>query len=158
MRATAIVVCLGVVFSFGPARAEKGTLGAATAQSDRDRKPSLAVRTSPAVSFAPSRIYATGELRGTDVDQFYCASVEWDWGDGTTSENSYDCEPFEAGKSEVRRRFVAEHLYSQGGRYRVQLRLKRAGKVLLSAQSTVQVRPGVRDQYGFPDARTETHD
>lgn len=150
MRATAFAVCLGVLSAAGLSVLGH-TVVASGAQDERERKPSLALRTSPAVSFAPSRIFASAELRGTDVDQFYCASVEWDWGDGTSSENSYDCAPFETGVSEIRRRFTAEHLYSQGGRYRVQLRLKRAGKVLLSTQSTVQVRPGIRDGYEETD-------
>ncbi len=151
MRAIAFAVCLVVLSATGPTGA--GPLAhAADAQEERDRKPSLSLRTTPAVSFAPSRIFASADLRGTDVDQFYCATVEWDWGDGTSSENSYDCEPFEAGKSEVRRRFAAEHVYNQGGRYRVQLRLKRAGKVLLSTQTSIQVRPGLRDGYPYEAA------
>jgi hypothetical protein len=39
---------------------------------------------------------------------FYCAAVEWDWGDLTESEESNECEPYEAGVSDVQRRFSAE--------------------------------------------------
>ena len=41
--------------------------------------------------------------------------------------------------------FSAEHTFQSGGRYRVQLRLKRNRKVLVSTTTVVTVRPGVRD-------------
>jgi hypothetical protein len=49
----------------------------------------------------------------------------------------------------VKRVFTAEHVFQSGGRYRVQIRLKRNRKVLASTSTTVTVRPGVRDSpYG----------
>ena len=77
----------------------------------------------------------------------YRAAVEWDWGDLTQSVSASDCEPYEPGKSEDVRRFSGEHTYPTRGRYRVQIRLKRNGKVLAAANTTVTVRPGVRDVY-----------
>ena len=97
---------------------------------------------------------AVVELRGgsSDYADFYCPAVEWDWGDLTESAESNECEPYEAGVSDVRRVFSAEHVFQSGGRYRVQLRLKRNRKVLLSTSTTVTVRPGVRDQpYDGPE-------
>jgi hypothetical protein len=47
--------------------------------------------------------------------------------------------------SQITRRFVAEHTYRTAGRFRLQIRLKRNNKVLVGANTTVQVRPGVRD-------------
>ena len=118
---------------------------------DKKAKPSVTVRASPTVGFSPARMVLTAELKGgaDDYEDFYCASVEWDWGDLTESEESNECEPYEAGVSEVRRVFSAEHTFQSGGRYRVQLRLKRNRKVLASSSTIVTVRPGVRDgQYG----------
>jgi hypothetical protein len=114
---------------------------------DKPKKLSIDLRVTPAVSFAPARVRAIAELKLPDdrTADFYCAAIEWDWGDLTESEESNECEPYEAGVSEVRRRFAAEHTFQTGGRYRVQLRLRRNRKVLASTSTIVTVRPGVRD-------------
>jgi hypothetical protein len=92
-------------------------------------------------------VQIVAELRGgvNDYEDFYCASVEWDWGDGTVSENSEDCDPFVAGKSEIRRRYTATHTYRFGDNYRPVFRLKQKSKVVGAVTANVQVRPGVRD-------------
>ena len=114
---------------------------------DKPKKLSIDLRVTPQVSFAPARVRAIAELKLPDerTADFYCASIEWDWGDLTESEESNECEPYEAGVSEVRRRFTAEHTFQSGGRYRIQLRLRRNRKVLASTSTIVTVRPGVRD-------------
>jgi hypothetical protein len=114
---------------------------------DKNKKPALSVRATPAVSFSPARVRAFAELKGgaNDNQELYCAAVEWDWGDLTQSESATDCEPYEEGKSEIVRRFSSEHVYRTQGRYRLVIRLKRNGKVLTAANTTVTVRPGVRD-------------
>lgn len=121
--------------------------------SGKAKDTSLSLKASPQISFSPARIVATAELKDVDETsgEFYCPGLEWDWGDGTTSEASFDCEPFEAGRSEIKKRFVAEHTFQTAGRYRVQLRLKRQKKVILSGSTTVQVRPGARDGMGIGD-------
>lgn len=117
------------------------------AESDKPKKLSLDLRITPQVSFAPSRVRAIAELRLPEdrTAEFYCPSVEWDWGDLTESEESNECEPYEAGVSTVRRVFSAEHTFHTGGRYRVQLRLKRNRKVLAAATTTITIRAGLRD-------------
>jgi hypothetical protein len=114
---------------------------------DKPKKLSIDLRVTPAVSFAPVRVRAIAELKLPDdrTADFYCAAIEWDWGDLTESEESNECEPYEAGVSDVQRRFSAEHTYQSGGRYRVQLRLRRNRKLLASTSTIVTVRPGVRD-------------
>ncbi len=111
------------------------------------KKPKLAVKASPSVAFSPARVVVTGEVKGgpDDYEEYYCATVEWDWGDDTASENSYDCDPYEPGKSELRRRFVSEHVYRTAGSYSIEFRLKKKDKTLAAARTNVQVRPGVRD-------------
>ena len=76
---------------------------------DQNKKPSISLRANPPVGFSPLRVVVTAELKGgaNDYEDFYCASVEWDWGDDTKSESKADCDPYEAGKSEIKRRFVA---------------------------------------------------
>ena len=117
------------------------------ARQDKKAKPSVAVRASPTVGFSPARMVLTAELKGgaDDYEDFYCASVEWDWGDDTRSEFRADCEPYEAGKSEIKRRFVTEHVFDSSGDYRVQFRLKQKKKVVGGGSTEVKIRPGVRD-------------
>jgi hypothetical protein len=121
--------------------------GSAARQSPKNNKPKLTLRASPVVAFSPARIYLVAELRGgaNDYEEFYCPTIEWDWGDDTRSESSYDCEPYAPGKSEIRRRYSAEHTYRVAGNYQIQFRLKKKDKVVAVAQTTVQIRPGVRD-------------
>jgi hypothetical protein len=121
---------------------------------DKDRKPKLTLRANPAISFSPSRIFFSAELRGgpDDFQEYYCPSVEWEWGDGTESEASQDCEPYELGKSEMKRRYSAVHVYQYSGRFTVVLRLKRNNKVLVASNTSVQVRPGIRDMMGSDGA------
>jgi hypothetical protein len=126
--------------------------GPADVRSDeeKDRKPKLSLRANPAISFSPSRVYFSAELRGgpDDFEEYYCPAVEWDWGDGMQSEANQDCEPYESGKSEMKRRYSAMHVYQYSGRFTVVLRLKRNNKVVVASNTSVQVRPGVRDMMG----------
>ena len=114
-------------------------------QDGGDRKPSLSLRATPPMGFSPLRVRLGVDVRGgsDDYAEFYCASVEWDWGDGTISESSSDCEPYEVGKSTIRRRFTAEHVYRQQGVHKVIFRLKQKTRVVGSANVTVQVRSGL---------------
>lgn len=114
-------------------------------QSDVDKKPSLSLRATPSTGFSPLRVQLSVDLRGgsDDYADFYCATVEWDWGDGTKSESSSDCEPYEAGKSTIRRRFTASHVFREAGGFRVVFRLKQKSKVVGSARTAIQVRAGL---------------
>lgn len=111
---------------------------------DKPKKPKLSVRSSPTMAFTPATITFTAELKDGDDDyeEYYCAAVEWDWADGTRSESSDDCEPYEAGTSEIRRRFTIQHKYNIDGVYDVQFRLKQRDKVVVAARTKVTVRPG----------------
>lgn len=114
---------------------------------EKGKKPVLSLRASPPITFSPADILLVAELKGgpDDFEEFYCPAVEWDWGDGTRSENSSDCDPFESGVSQITRRFSKKHVYNFQGRYRIQVRLKRNSKVLTSASTNIQVRAGIRD-------------
>jgi hypothetical protein len=109
------------------------------------KKPSLSLKATPAISFAPARIVILAEVKGgsNDFEEFYCPTVEWDWGDDTTSTADSDCEPYAAGKSEIRRRYTVEHRYKNAGAYKIVLRLKKGQKVVGSANTQVQVRAGL---------------
>lgn len=114
---------------------------------DKKPKPSITVRSSPNAGFSPLRIVVTAELKGgtNDYEEFYCPSVEWTWGDDTRTESSADCDPYQAGKSEIQRRYTTSKVFQTAGEYRVEFRLKQKDKVVGSGSTTVQVRPGVRD-------------
>jgi hypothetical protein len=120
----------------------------AAAQADgKKSKPSVTVKSTPVVGFSPARIVVTAELRGGDDDyqDFYCATVEWDWGDDTRSQTGADCDPYEAGKSAIKRRFTIDHVFNTAGDYRVEFRLKQKNKVVARGTTEVKVRPGIRD-------------
>jgi len=110
-----------------------------------DERPSVTLRASPAVAFAPARIVLSANVLGgaNDFEGFYCPTVEWDWGDGTTSSSQADCAPYEAGKSQIRRRYTVEHIYRQPGAFRIFFRLKKNTRVNGIAQANVQVRAGL---------------
>jgi hypothetical protein len=126
--------------------------GTLAARSGTDNpKPSIELKVSPSMGFAPFRAVLTADIRGgaDDYEQFYCATVEWDMGDGNKGEQQLDCDPYEAGKSQIKRRFVREQVFNTPGEYRVMFRLKQKNKVVGAGQTTIRVRPGLRD--GFDD-------
>jgi hypothetical protein len=133
----------------------------------QNKKPSIKLKANPTVGMSPFRVVVTAEVTGgsDDFEDFYCASVEWDWGDGTTSQSKEDCDPYEAGKSQIKRRYTQEHTYrssistspfgssdtsdvsnsQQGAQMRIRFILKQKSKTVGSGQTSVQVRPGLRD-------------
>ena len=115
------------------------------AREQGNKKPSLSLKASPAVSFAPARIVLVAEVKGgsNDFEDFYCPSVEWEWGDLTTSTAEADCEPYTAGKSEIKRRYTVEHRYKNPGGFKIVLRLKKGTKIVATANTMVQVRAGL---------------
>jgi hypothetical protein len=110
---------------------------------DSDKRPKLTLKAQPLISMSPSKVTLRAELIGgaNDYEEYYCPTVEWDWGDGTHSESTADCEPYQQGKSEIKRRFSVEHVF-RTGYYQVAFRLKRRDKALASATATVQVQGG----------------
>lgn len=116
--------------------------------SDENKKPSVALRATPPVGFAPLKVRVVADIRGgaDDWADFYCASVEWDWADGTTSESSEDCEPYQEGKSTIQRRFTAEHTFRSGGDYDVAFRLKQKKRVVSMTRTMVRVRAGLSEE------------
>lgn len=116
---------------------------------DDVKKPSVTLRATPALGFAPLKVRVVADIKGgpNDYQDFYCAAIEWDWADGTTSESSEDCNPFEAGRSEIQRRFSAEHTFRQEGQYDIAFRLKQQKKVVGLGRTTVRVRSGLSEDF-----------
>ena len=131
----AIVVAVGLGVSVAGQTEEKR----------RDAKrPSLTLKATPGTGMVPVRISATAEFRGGDDDfqEYYCPAIEWNWGDGTVSEASNDCEPYETGVSEIRRRYTQSHTYKRAGAFRITFRLKSRDKVLTSQSTLVRLLGG----------------
>ena len=138
--ALAAMCSAGVMAQEAPARDGKGQ--------DKDAgKPDINLKVTPLISFSPAKITVRAEFKGGNVDYepYYCTTVLWDWDDGTSSENTPDCAPYEVGKSEIRRYLSNTHTYQMAGRYTVRLRLKKGDRVVGGATTIVQVRPGIRD-------------
>ena len=122
---------------------------ASSAQTDvkpkaEPKRPQLSLKATPGSGMVPVRISGTAELKGGDDDfeEYYCPTTEWNWGDGTVSESSNDCEPYESGKSQIKRRYTVSHPYKQGGHYRISFRLKKRDRVVASATTVVQLLGG----------------
>ena len=49
------------------------------------KRPKITLKAQPLIAMAPARVVLTAELVGgaNDFEEFYCPTVEWDWGDGT---------------------------------------------------------------------------
>ena len=133
-----------------------GTAGAAMARDATQEKPAagkdearpeITLKVAPLISFSPAKITVRAEFRGgaRDYEPFYCTTIVWDWDDGTTSENTPDCAPYEPGTSEIRRYLSSTHTYTMAGRYNVRFRMKKGDRVVGGSSTVVQVRPGIRD-------------
>lgn len=136
------------VLAFGAALIIPSNALQASAQGG-NKKPSLSLKATPSVSFAPARIVVVAELKGgaDDAEDFYCPTVEWEWGDGTVSTAEADCNPYEAGKSQIKRRYTVEHQFKNAGGFKISLRLKKGTKVAAMANAVVQVRAGLGPGY-----------
>ena len=122
----------------------------APANASDTKKPSLTLKATPPLGFAPLKVRVAVDIKGGDDDyaDFYCASIEWDWADGTTSGGSEDCSPYEPGKSTIQRRFTAEHTFREGGNYDVAFRLKQKSRVVGVSKVMVRVKSGIEEDFG----------
>jgi len=138
MRFGSVVVPLILMALAVPATAGEGRGG---------KRPRLDLRASPRMAFIPVSVFAIAELVGGDeVEDFYCPTVEWDWGDGARSAHESDCPPFEPGMA-MARRHSASHAYRQPGEYSVRVTLRRVGRSLAVATTLVTVRGGFSSSY-----------
>ena len=118
-----------------------GGLIAASGQQPGKGHPKLNLRTNPGMANAPAKILAIAELVGgaDDDADYYCPSVEWTWGDDTTSSQKGDCDPYVPGKSTIERRISSEHRYDQPGNYTIIIRFSQGKTVVGSARATLRV-------------------
>ena len=131
-----------------------GTAGVVGAQQRNEKpareqdakRPKMSLRVNPQVAIAPARVTLTVELTGgaDDFEEYYCPTVEWQWGDDTSSESTTDCEPYEAGKSQIQRRYTTQHVFRRPGNFKLYFHLKQKDRILGSATTNVQVQPGLQ--------------
>jgi hypothetical protein len=126
-------------------------LALAFSGADKPKAPKIAVKASPAMAISPARVVVTADITGgpNDFEDFYCAAIEWEWGDDTRSNQSADCEPYEPGKSEMKRHFTADHVFRTAGEYRVRFHLKKKDKTIATATTTLRIQPGLGDPGGY---------
>ena len=115
-------------------------------------RPEIGLKVTPLIAFSPAKVSVRAEFKGgaLDYEPYYCTTIVWDWDDGTTSENTPDCTPYEPGKSEIRRYVSSTHTYTMAGRYNVRFRMKKGDRVVGGATTVVQIRPGIRDMSEAP--------
>ncbi|HEY7284357.1 MAG TPA: hypothetical protein VH497_02860 [Vicinamibacterales bacterium] len=145
LRFWATVGCLLIPLSL----VAPSTSAAQKSDKDKDsdsKRPKINLKAQPMIAISPARVVLSAEIVGgpNDYEDFYCAAVEWDWGDGTRSESGSDCEPYEPGKSEIKRHFTVVHNF-RAGQFRVTFRLKRGDKSVGFATVSLQIRPGLRE-------------
>ncbi len=123
----------------------------ASASGADDRKPSLSLRATPPVGFSPLRVRVVVDVRGGADDYAGLLLSAPSNGTGATARcrrSSEDCDPYEAGKSAIQRRFSAEHVYRQSGTYPGLLPPQAEGQDhRASSSANVQVRAGMRDEF-----------
>ena len=132
---------LAVVLSTALAAAQNDK----SSKDDDAKRPKIRLRVQPQVVIAPARVTLTAELTGgsDDFAEYYCPAIEWEWGDETSSESTNDCEPYEAGKSQIKRRYTVQHEFRRPGTYKLYIHLKSNNRILGSGTTTLQVQPGV---------------
>ena len=113
----------------------------------KQKKPRLDLRATPRMAFSPVNVFFIAELQGgDDVEEYYCAELEWDWDDGGKSVQEGDCPPFTPGTTKIDRRFTAEHEYRRAGVFNIKITMRRASRAFAASNVRVTVRPGLGDR------------
>jgi hypothetical protein len=127
--------------------AQKNDKDAKSPAAGEVQRPKLALKAQPSVGIAPARVVLTAEFTGgsNDFEEYYCPTVRWEWGDQTSSESSMDCPPYEAGKTEIKRRFTVDHKFDRAGVYKIYFRIRHGSKEVAATSTTVKLQPGLHD-------------
>ena len=114
---------------------------AAARRTADDHAPKLALRITPALAMSPADVRITLEITGgaDDYQDYYCPKVEWQWGDGTTSDQEPDCDPYVKGKSSIQRVYSMSHHYIDTGTLDVRVNLLQDKKVVGSIAGQVRL-------------------
>jgi len=139
LATTTIATCAALATAGTLVVAQKNDKGA------EPKRPKATLKLNPQVVVAPGRVTLTAELVGgsDDFEEYYCPSIEWAWGDDTSSESTSDCEPYEAGKSQIKRRYTTQHQFRRAGTFKVYFKMKAKDRIVGTAMATLQVQPGL---------------
>jgi hypothetical protein len=105
------------------------------------------------VEFGPLRKASVLPIGHCDVDvvfrlvvhdggseEYYCPRIEWQWEDGSISEEESDCPPFaEATVDDHRQVWTRRRAFQKSGRYLVRARLFKADRVVRILETTVVI-------------------
>jgi hypothetical protein len=108
-----------------------GAVSASAAEKKVEKKGTkVSLRAAPRVAPAPATVVFNVELAGgEDGEDLYCPVLEWEWGDGTHSEEEEECPPFEAGHTQVQRRFTTSHEYRDRANPNVVVTVRKGDRV-----------------------------
>lgn len=111
--------------------------------SDAGRGPELSLRLTPRQAFAPVKVHA--QLRVDRPDTVLnCPSLVWDWGDGSRSLHTPDCDPYERARDPSF--YSRDHDYRRGREDPFEVTVSAvnaAGKVKHQDSAWLRVRPGL---------------
>ena len=118
------------------------TVLAAAPAEKPSNKVSVSLRAAPRSAVAPARIVFNAELKGgEDTEALHCLTLQWDWGDGTSSSSEGDCSPFEAGETKVQRLFTADHEYRERRKATAEVTVLKGERVVGRAFVDVAILP-----------------
>ena len=144
----ATMACLALVYASAAASSgQRNDNNPKEPKAPESKRPKLMLRAQPDLGIAPMRVVLTADLAGgsDDFEEYYCPSTVWEWGDGSASESSADCEPYQSGKSQIKRRFIVEHTYKRSGTIRVYFSLRHRDKEVAATGVNITVQPGGKD-------------
>jgi hypothetical protein len=122
-------------------------LASSLAASEKPKGISVSVRALPRVAIAPAFIQFSVEIEGGKDEDVHCASLEWDWGDGSKGSTDAECPEFVAGETKVERFFEAEHEYRRQARLSVRVRVVKEGKPLATNTVSVVITPERKNSF-----------
>jgi len=97
-------------------------------------KPHGSLRVNPRMGHAPVDVLAI-MLIVNPGQLLYCSDLTWDWGNGTRSFHSADCDPTEA--IPVRWVESRRHVYGVPGEYIITVSLSKSGRVITQLRTNI---------------------
>jgi hypothetical protein len=104
------------------------------------KKPRLDLRVMPRQGPPTTEFLFVAELKGgPDSEDFYCPTLEWDFGGGDTSSHEPECPPFLQGVTAIERRFSVSRMITVEGERKARVVLRKGEKVLGQASAVYRV-------------------
>ena len=117
------------------------------AEKEKEKGIAVSLRALPRVAIAPAFIQFSVEIEGGKDEDIHCASLEWDWGDGSKGSTDAECPEYVAGETKVDRFFEAEHEYRRQGRPAVRVKVVKNGKPIATNTVSVVITPERKNSF-----------